>query len=86
MIITHDGDPATPEGISHIDAIRHAAQEAVKGTPWPAPRSSSPAPRPPTRTFTTAPSTTSGMIAGIAALSLISGDDASSPGAWSPRW
>ncbi len=33
MIITHDGDPATPEGISHIDAIRHAAQEAVKGTP-----------------------------------------------------
>ncbi|MBU9765347.1 MMPL family transporter [Mycobacterium sp. TNTM28] len=33
MIITHDGDPATPEGISHIDAIRHAAQGAVKGTP-----------------------------------------------------
>ena len=33
MIITHEGDPATPEGISHIDAIRHAAQEAVKGTP-----------------------------------------------------
>ena len=33
MIITHDGDPATPEGISHIAAIRHAAQEAVKGTP-----------------------------------------------------
>jgi putative drug exporter of the RND superfamily len=33
MIITHDVDPATPEGISHIDRIRHAAQEAVKGTP-----------------------------------------------------
>jgi putative drug exporter of the RND superfamily len=33
MIITHDGDPATPEGISHIEAIRHAAQAAVKGTP-----------------------------------------------------
>jgi RND superfamily putative drug exporter len=33
MIITHDGDPATPQGISHIDGIRHAAQEAVKGTP-----------------------------------------------------
>ncbi len=33
MIITHDVDPATPEGISHIDAIRHSAQEAVKGTP-----------------------------------------------------
>jgi RND superfamily putative drug exporter len=33
MIITHDVDPATPEGISHIEAMRHAAQEAVKGTP-----------------------------------------------------
>ena len=33
LIITHDGDPATPEGISHIESIRHAAQEAVKGTP-----------------------------------------------------
>jgi len=33
MIITHDTDPATPQGISHIDAIRHAAQEAIKGTP-----------------------------------------------------
>ena len=33
MIITHDVDPATPQGISHIAAIRHAAQEAIKGTP-----------------------------------------------------
>ena len=33
MIITHEGDPATPEGISHIDGIRYAAQEAIKGTP-----------------------------------------------------
>jgi putative drug exporter of the RND superfamily len=33
MIITHDVDPATEEGISHIEKIRHAAQEAVKGTP-----------------------------------------------------
>ncbi len=33
LIITHDGDPATPQGISHIAAIRHAAQQAVKGTP-----------------------------------------------------
>jgi RND superfamily putative drug exporter len=33
MIITHASDPATPEGISHIDAINHAAQEALKGTP-----------------------------------------------------
>ncbi|HQC78727.1 MAG TPA: MMPL family transporter, partial [Mycobacterium sp.] len=33
MIITHDGDPATTEGISHIGPIRQAAEEAVKGTP-----------------------------------------------------
>ena len=33
MIITHEGDPATPEGISHIDAIKNAAFEAMKGTP-----------------------------------------------------
>jgi RND superfamily putative drug exporter len=33
MIITHDGDPATTKGISHIDPIRQAAQEALKGTP-----------------------------------------------------
>ncbi len=33
MIITHEGDPATPEGISHVDPIKKAAHEAVKGTP-----------------------------------------------------
>ncbi|TMS50096.1 RND family transporter [Mycobacterium sp. DBP42] len=33
MIITHDGDPATLAGISHIDAIRASAKDAVKGTP-----------------------------------------------------
>ena len=33
MIVTHDVDPATPEGLSHIDAIRTSVQEAVKGTP-----------------------------------------------------
>ncbi len=33
MIISHEGDPATPEGISHIDAIKQAGHEAVKGTP-----------------------------------------------------
>jgi RND superfamily putative drug exporter len=32
-MITHKGDPATAEGISHIDRIRQAADEAVKGTP-----------------------------------------------------
>ncbi|HZA08926.1 MMPL family transporter [Mycobacterium sp.] len=33
MTITHDADPASPAGISHIDAIKRAAEEAVKGTP-----------------------------------------------------
>ncbi|MEZ0353181.1 RND family transporter [Mycobacterium sp. pR1184] len=33
FFITHKGDPATAEGISHIDGIRQAADEAVKGTP-----------------------------------------------------
>jgi RND superfamily putative drug exporter len=33
MIITHEGDPATPDGISRIDAIKKAAHEAIKGTP-----------------------------------------------------
>ncbi|WP_373141021.1 MMPL/RND family transporter [Mycobacterium marinum] len=33
FVITHMGDPATAEGISHIDKIMLAADEAVKGTP-----------------------------------------------------
>lgn len=33
MIITHDSDPATTEGISHVDPIRQSAEEALKGTP-----------------------------------------------------
>jgi len=33
FIISHEGDPATEEGISHIDAIKQAAKEAIKGTP-----------------------------------------------------
>src|SRR6516164_767640 len=33
MIVTHEGDPATPQGISHIDPITKAAHEALKGTP-----------------------------------------------------
>jgi RND superfamily putative drug exporter len=33
MIITHDGDPATTEGISHVEPIRQSAEEALKGTP-----------------------------------------------------
>lgn len=33
FIISHDGDPATPEGISHVEPIMKAAKEAIKGTP-----------------------------------------------------
>jgi putative drug exporter of the RND superfamily len=33
FIISHEGDPATAEGISHINAIKNAAFEAIKGTP-----------------------------------------------------
>ena len=33
IIISHDGDPATPEGIAHVDPIKQAAKEAIKGTP-----------------------------------------------------
>jgi len=33
FIISHEGDPMSPEGIKHIDAIKQAAKEAIKGTP-----------------------------------------------------
>ena len=33
FIISHEGDPASPEGISHIEPIKNAAFEAIKGTP-----------------------------------------------------
>ncbi|MEE6135469.1 MMPL family transporter [Mycobacterium sp. 050128] len=33
FIISHDVAPATPEGISHVDPIKLAAKEAIKGTP-----------------------------------------------------
>ena len=33
FIISHRGDPATVEGIAHIDQIRTAAEEALKTTP-----------------------------------------------------
>ncbi|MCZ8378662.1 MMPL family transporter [Mycobacterium sp. CPCC 205372] len=33
FIISHEGDPMSPEGIKRIDAIKLAAKEAVKGTP-----------------------------------------------------
>jgi RND superfamily putative drug exporter len=33
FIVSHLGEPASLEGIAHIDAIRNAAFEAIKGTP-----------------------------------------------------
>jgi RND superfamily putative drug exporter len=33
FIISHEGDPMSAEGITHIDAIKQAAKEAIKGTP-----------------------------------------------------
>ncbi|WP_428340960.1 RND family transporter [Mycobacterium sp.] len=33
MIITHEGEASTPAGISHIDPIKNAVHEALKGTP-----------------------------------------------------
>lgn len=33
MLITHKGDPLTPEGISRVEPIKIAAEEALKGTP-----------------------------------------------------
>jgi len=33
FIISHEGDPATVEGISHVPLIKTAAAEAIKGTP-----------------------------------------------------
>ncbi|MEZ0363644.1 RND family transporter [Mycobacterium sp. pUA109] len=34
FIISHEGDPMSPEGISHIEPIKKAVHEALKGTPW----------------------------------------------------
>jgi putative drug exporter of the RND superfamily len=33
LIISHRGDPASPEGIARVNSIREAAEEALKGTP-----------------------------------------------------
>ncbi|MBI3224394.1 MAG: MMPL family transporter [Mycolicibacterium cosmeticum] len=33
FIISHDVDPATPEGISNVEPVKQAAREAIKGTP-----------------------------------------------------
>jgi putative drug exporter of the RND superfamily len=33
MIVSHEGDPLSADGIDRIDAIKQAAKEAIKGTP-----------------------------------------------------
>jgi putative drug exporter of the RND superfamily len=33
LLVSQRGDPATPEGLSRVDAIKTAAEEALKGTP-----------------------------------------------------
>jgi putative drug exporter of the RND superfamily len=33
FIVSHEGDPLTPDGIGRIDGIKQAAKEAIKGTP-----------------------------------------------------
>ncbi len=33
LLISQRGDPATPEGVSRVDPIKDAAEEALKGTP-----------------------------------------------------
>ncbi len=33
MLISQKGDPTSPDGIGRVDAIRSAAEEAIKGTP-----------------------------------------------------
>ncbi|MGV9798091.1 MMPL/RND family transporter [Mycobacterium sp. NPDC003449] len=34
FMISHEGDPLTPDGIKLIDGIKLAAKEAMKNTPW----------------------------------------------------
>jgi putative drug exporter of the RND superfamily len=33
FIISHEGDPMSPEGVAHVEPIKLAAKEAIKGTP-----------------------------------------------------
>ncbi len=33
FIISHEGDPASTEGISHVKPIMDEAKQAIKGTP-----------------------------------------------------
>ena len=50
FIISHEGDPATVEGISHIDAIKRRPRKRSRALRSRARASTSRAPPPPTRT------------------------------------
>ena len=54
FIISHEGDPAKPEGISHIDAIKNARSKPSRAPRWRVRGSTWAAPLLPTRTCTTA--------------------------------
>ena len=58
LIITHDVNPASEEGISVVDDQLDAAHEAIKGTSLAGPTSTWPEPPPPTATSSPARSTT----------------------------
>jgi uncharacterized membrane protein YdfJ with MMPL/SSD domain len=56
FIISHESDPAGPEGISDVETIRNAAAEGrPRGRRWRGPRSTWPAPRPSTWTWPRVP-------------------------------
>ena len=59
MTVSDRGDPATPEGIARVAAIKNAAEESLKSTPLETRKSMSVASRRPTKTCTTALDTTS---------------------------
>ena len=70
LIITHEGDPATPKASRTSTRSRTPRTRRSRAPRWRAPRSTSAAPRRPTRTCRTGANYDL-LIAGIAALSLI---------------
>ena len=70
FIIEHDGDPASPEGIARINAIKRRPRKPSRALRWKARPSSSAAPRRPTRTCRTG-RTYDLLIAGMSAVALI---------------
>jgi RND superfamily putative drug exporter len=58
FIVSHEGDPLTEEGISHIDAISRPPRRRSRARHWRGRGSTSPARRPRSRTWPTVPSMT----------------------------